>query len=363
MAGVGGTAHQGWRRILQKQADRRAGAGALEGQPAEVAQGDGIGEAQQGFAAAEQLRQGPPAACACRPCSRCAKPRASRASPGGAGRAAASHRPRRPPAGSRCRGRAVRSQWPGSHQGVVAGLLLAVGHQGAVAALGGVVAPGLVGVIHHQQLAAGQALAAPAATRAPGRDAARWCQPGGRWGPGLEQPEGSRGANAGGGKGSPACSRSRGWAPGSPCTGHPLVAPEGPVPHDALHRQGIEHLVGQHHAGHRVGRQRCRNCSSGRAGGRAARSCRWRTAMPGWAPPAPARCGRPGPASPGPGPRPAEAPGAPPPGRFPPGPGGSRAGWASSHWASCGASRAAKSGPGRGGGEVAAGPTCRRPLP
>ena len=36
-------------------------------------------------------------------------------------------------------------------QGIVAGLLLPVGHQGAVAALGGVVAPGLMGVIDHQQ--------------------------------------------------------------------------------------------------------------------------------------------------------------------------------------------------------------------
>ena len=34
-----------------------------------------------------------------------------------------------------------------------------------------------------------------------------------------------------------------------------LAAPEGPVPDEALHRQGIEHLMGQHHAPHRLGHQ------------------------------------------------------------------------------------------------------------
>ena len=44
------------------------------------------------------------------------------------------------------------------------------------------------------------------------------------------------------------CRRGTELKPPIPCERHHLLAPLVAIPGDALHRQGIEHLMGQHHA-------------------------------------------------------------------------------------------------------------------
>ncbi len=140
----------------------------------------------------------------------------------------------------------------GRLQGVGAGLLLAVGHQRAVAALGRVVAPGLMGVVNHQQHAGIQACSG-------------LLQPGSLFGVELrgptggaleariEEPQGFELGELFALKRFAGLEPQRGLGLINLVQGHLLAAPEDPVPLHPLHGQGIEHLMGQQHTVDRTG--------------------------------------------------------------------------------------------------------------
>ena len=224
---------------------------AAEGNPAEVAEGGGIHQPQQGLAAAQQLRQlaGGTLLQAMEPLRQPQSQQGFTLAPLAKGRPTAGLG-----GGLQALQAEVRREIPvaGLQQRIVAGLLLAVGHQRAIAALGAVVAPGFVGVIDHQQLSGRQG---GGGLRQPGgqprmqlggeaRSALRtWLQQP----QGLQLCQGLRLQGLAGGQ------LKRGRGVRLLVKGHQLLAPERPVPLDSLHRQGIEHLVGQHHAHQRGG--------------------------------------------------------------------------------------------------------------
>ena len=125
-------------------------------------------------------------------------------------------------------------------QRIVAGPLGPIGHQGALGPLGRVVTPGLMGVVDHQQLAAAQT---PATILQPGSQAGvEFAAPATRsLGAGLPESQGFELGEL------IRLQELAGFEPqviAVQC--HPLAAPERPVRHNPLHRQGIEHLMGQH---------------------------------------------------------------------------------------------------------------------
>ena len=135
-------------------------------------------------------------------------------------------------------------------QRITAGLLAPVGHQGAARALGGVVAPGLQGVVDHQQLALGHgcgALAKPG-----GQARVQLAAPAGRaLGRGGQESEGLELGGRCRLQGRAGLQPQRELRLRTLVQRHQLLAPERPVPLDPLHRQGIEHLMGEHHTAQR----------------------------------------------------------------------------------------------------------------
>ena len=138
----------------------------------------------------------------------------------------------------------------GIQQRIGAGPLLAVSQQSASRAPRGVVATGLQGVIHHQQMAFDQAGAGRLQPRRTARmefgaPAARQARRG------SIQIQISQLLKRLGFESRP------GAEPEPPIRSqdHLLQAPHAAIPGDPLHREGIEHLMGQHHAPHRSGCQ------------------------------------------------------------------------------------------------------------